>query len=276
MEEIKESIITQLNQLMEKKMVFHRIGTNSEKQQELTYMEKLIDDIENDFSVFEKRFAQVKIGRQNYEDDLDYFEAEIDKQKNEIKEMRSSLIVSQYGTSHGTLSQPSLIQTEVSQRQSLTSQIRVGDQHIKEGRIGLDNIRNDLLQINEELMGIEDEINTQREKLLKVKTKIHESHSIVKQSRKILSGISKMLYHDTIMKFFIVLISIVLVFIIFLAICVKLKQKTIKDKRRGEIIMDEPMNFDEIDEQLFIDLKNGVNVFVHSVKQFKPKDNKLI
>ena len=264
MEDLKTSINNVISQLEEKFTVFEKLTNASDRERELQDMDTLINQAEDDYAMFEKQMIKIKTGKQNYGDDAEFFDEKIIQFRKRYTELRNNLN-KPLGV---TLSNPVAVSSSKNMTQSATlmSKLAEGDSQISKGKEKLENIRKRIVVINEELTGIEEEIELQREKLERVKEKVSDTHSVVKQSKKVLDNVSSILYHDTLLKILIVLISIAIIGIVAAAIVVKVKKDTISAPTEYTEKINGTDNFDDIDEYMFMNLAKGTFDYMMELK----------
>lgn len=250
MDELKVSINKLITELEEKFTMYSKLTSASDKEKELGDIDKILDQAEDGYSMFEKQMSKAKNGKQMYGEDAEYFDEKLGGFRQKFTQLRTGAN-NPSGSGINTSTHIKGDNTNVAQSIAMVSKIAEGDKELAKGKEKIENIKRGLKVINEELTGIEEEIEKQRERLELIQNKIDDSSSVLKQSQKVLNGISKMLYHDTLLKVLIVFIIIAIVGIIAVAVVVKMGN-SVENAYVDEEDDGTENNFDDIDEFLFM------------------------
>ena len=266
MDDLKLSINNLITQIEEKLSTYDKLTSESDKHTERHVIETLIAKMEDEYSIFEKQLNRAKIGKQAYTKDAEFYEEKMNSIKQVYEQLKNDSN-KWYAQDIETVTTPGVGTPVTIKSHPLLQKFAIGESDINRGKEKLDNIRKGLLLINEEITSIEEEIESQREKLELVKNKVSDSHSIVKQSKKIMDNISKMLYHDTLLKILIVLISLTIVGIIVMAVVVKVRKFYLGGYYEDYSHIEKNIDYRDIDENLFMELYNtgNVNVFFNRI-----------
>lgn len=255
MNDLKNSITTLISQIEDKLSTYSQLTKESEKKNERQLIESLITKTEDEYSIFEKQLNKTKIGRQAYLQSAECFETKLSSIKNQYEQLKNEInkrfaIEPEYIVTPG-------VETPLANRSNmLKNKKMIGDSELNKGKEKLESIRVGLVRINDEITSVEEEIELQREKLIRVKGKVSESHSIVKQTKIVMNKISRMLYHDTLLKVLIVFILLAIITIIILSLVLKVQKYRMKAYDENYADIQKAINYADIDENYFMNMYN--------------------
>lgn len=251
MNDLKSSLNNLIAQLEEKFSTYTKLTSDSDKRAEREVIDNLILKMENEHSMFEKKLNTTKLGKKEHIEDAEYFEEKINSLRVNFAELKNDAN-KKLVQDIEVVSTPGIGAIESLNSRFLMNKIASGDSDIQKGKEKLENIRRGLIRINEEITSIEEEIEYQRDKLNIVKDKVADSHSIVKQSKKLMGKISDILYHDTLLKILIVFIFIAIVGIVVLTLTVKIRKGRLEGHVKDYSHLEKNIDYGDIDENMFL------------------------
>lgn len=256
MDELKTTINKNIAQISEKFSVITRLTSATDKEKELQNIVKLLDELDDDYSMFEKQMIKTKNGKQIYGDDAQELDDKISEFKQKLVDVQNE-VNNPSGAGKDKSIPGGTGGNSKEQSMALAAKFAEGDNEIARGREKIENIKKGLKVINQEIDGIEEEIELQREKLQKVRENLDETRSVIGQTKMILDNISSMLFHDTLLKILIVFITLAILGIIGAACFVKAKKSGLLSSGDDVADLEGEPNYDDIDENFFMNLAKG-------------------